>query len=206
MNLSLQLQLEWNLMDASSNGHLVGRCCFGYYALVQYIPDPLGAFLNELRAELVPGCKLRAHVTLLPPRQLKACQDELVQDLAPKIQRLSPFEVTIGDVQLFSGTNVIYLDLEQGRRAIEEYHRELSSGLMAYDEPFPFHPHITLAQELRPETVTEKVELARQRWAAYRGSRSFAVHHVVFVRNSDPTKWDTLAEFELPEATLLRTA
>ncbi|WP_321476770.1 2'-5' RNA ligase family protein [uncultured Paludibaculum sp.] len=193
-------------MDASSNGHLVGRCCFGYYALVQYIPEPLGAFLNELRAELVPGCKLRAHVTLLPPRQLKACDDQLIDDLAPKVNALSPFEVTAGEVQLFPGTNVIYLELADGRKAMEQYHEELSGGLMAYDEPFPFHPHITLAQELRPELVAEKLEFARRRWAEYRGSRSFTVNHMVFVRNISPTRWDTLSEHELMKPTLLRTA
>lgn len=193
-------------MDASSNGHLVGRCCFGYYALVQYIPDPLGAFLNELRAELVPGCKLRAHVTLLPPRQLKVCQEDLVRDLTPRVLALSPFEVALGDVQLFPGTNVIYLDLSEGRRTIEQYHKLLSGGLMAYQEPFPFHPHITLAQELKPEAVDEKLEVARRRWAEYRGSRSFAVHHVVFVQNVTPSRWDTLSEHELAAPTLLRTA
>lgn len=193
-------------MDASSNGHLVGRCCFGFYALVQYIPDALGAFLDELRAELVPGCKLRAHVTLLPPRQLQACQDDLIRDLSPKLDTLHPFEITLGDVQLFPGTNVIYIELAEGRRRVEQYHKTLSTGLMDYDEPFPFHPHITLAQELKPEMVAEKLEFARRRWAEYRGSRSFTVHHPVFVRNATPTRWDTLSEHELPAASLLRTA
>ena len=43
------------------------------FALVAYIPDPLGRFLDDLRVELTPDCKPRAHVTILPPRPL--CDD-----------------------------------------------------------------------------------------------------------------------------------
>ena len=40
------------------------------FALVIYIPDPLGRFLDDLRRELVPGCNPHAHVSVLPPRPL----------------------------------------------------------------------------------------------------------------------------------------
>ena len=40
------------------------------FALVIYIPDPLGRFLDDLRTELVPGCNPHAHVSVLPPRPL----------------------------------------------------------------------------------------------------------------------------------------
>ena len=40
----------------------------GEYALVIYIPDPLGSFLNRIREELAPGgLPGRAQVTVLPP-------------------------------------------------------------------------------------------------------------------------------------------
>src|SRR2546430_17316912 len=40
------------------------------YALVIYIPDPLGRFLDDLRRELVPDYNPHAHVSVLPPRPL----------------------------------------------------------------------------------------------------------------------------------------
>ena len=40
------------------------------YALVIYVPAPLGRFLDDLRRELVPTYKPRAHVSVLPPRPL----------------------------------------------------------------------------------------------------------------------------------------
>src|SRR5215472_12727665 len=49
------------------------------YALVIYIPDPLGKFLDELRRELVPGCNPHAHVSVLPPRPLAVDWEEASQ-------------------------------------------------------------------------------------------------------------------------------
>ena len=40
------------------------------FALVIYIPDPLGGFLDDLRRELTPGCNPHAHISVLPPRPL----------------------------------------------------------------------------------------------------------------------------------------
>ena len=40
------------------------------FALVVYIPGPLGVFLDELRRELVPHYNPHAHVSVLPPRPL----------------------------------------------------------------------------------------------------------------------------------------
>ena len=37
------------------------------FALVVYIPDPLGRFLDDLRRELVPHYNPHAHVSVLPP-------------------------------------------------------------------------------------------------------------------------------------------
>ena len=38
------------------------------FALVIYIPDPLGRFLDDLRRELAPDCVPHAHVSVLPPQ------------------------------------------------------------------------------------------------------------------------------------------
>ena len=40
------------------------------FALVIYIPDPLGLVLDDLRRELVPTYNPHAHVSVLPPRPL----------------------------------------------------------------------------------------------------------------------------------------
>jgi 2'-5' RNA ligase len=192
-------------MDEVSNGRPFARCCRGLFALVDYLPEPLGEYLDALRAELVPGCRLQSHVTVLPPRALSAPDEALVEELRARLKREAVFEIRVGDVEVFESTNVIYLDLRQGREEIERLHRTLSAGLFAYDEPFTFHPHITLAQQVCGEELPEKLALARRRWAEYPHSRQFTLDHLTFVQNVDPSYWRTLSEHPLQEATLLRT-
>jgi len=193
-------------MEASPSGRPACRDCTGLYALVNYIPDPLGAYLNELRAELVPGCTLRSHVTLLPPRVLLAPQDELIRELEERLPYLDSFHVTLGEIEVFESTGVIYLGLRQGQRELLAIHASLSDGMFAYDEPFPFHPHITLAQEIPAERLQKCMNHAHARWQAWSHDRSFPVMNLAFVRNVTPARWEHLSEHVLQPARLLRTA
>lgn len=193
-------------MEASSSGQPACRDCTGFYALVNYIPDPMGAYLNELRAELVPGCRLRSHVTLLPPRVLAAPSESLVQELDRRIPYLHSFNITLGEIEIFESTGVIYLGLRSGQRELQEMHRNLSDGIFAYNEPFPFEPHITLAQEIPAERLQECLNHAHARWRAWSHDRSFPILNLTFVKNITPTRWDTLSEHVLQPARLLRTA
>src|SRR5438105_11352705 len=84
------------------------------YALVIYIPDPLGRFLDDLRKELVPGCNPHAHVSVLPPRPL-AVDWQVASEQVRACASVRPaFEVTLGAVNMFPVTNVIYIELATG--------------------------------------------------------------------------------------------
>ena len=193
-------------MEASSSGQPACRDCTGFYALVNYIPDPLGAYLNELRAELVPGCKLRSHVTLLPPRVLTSPAQVLISELERRIPYLNSFIVTLGEIEIFESTGVIYLGLRNGQHELEEMHRNLGNGVFTFDEPYAFHPHITLAQEIPAERLQECLNHAHARWSAWTHDHSFPILNLNFVRNVTPTRWDNLSEHVLPPAPLRRTA
>jgi 2'-5' RNA ligase len=193
-------------MEASSSGQPACRDCTGFYALVNYIPDPLGAFLNELRAELVPGCQLRSHVTLLPPRRLLSPPEVLVRELDERIPYIHSFNVTLGDIEVFESTGVIYLGLRSGQHELQEVHHSLSDGVFAFDEPFPFHPHITLAQEIPASRFQALLNHAHARWRTWSHERSFPILNLAFVRNATPVRWDCLSEYELQPARLRRTA
>ena len=192
-------------MEDASNGQPAARCCNGFYALVDYLPAPLGEYLDDLRADLVPGCRLQSHVTVLPPRELTAPEESLVWALERGLRREYTFDISIGNVEVFESTNVIYLDLVEGRDEIERLHRALSQGLFAYQEPFPFHPHITLAQQISDQELPGKLALARRKWAEYPHARRFTLDHLTFVRNVDPSHWRMLSEHPLLEASLLKT-
>src|SRR5438045_2524013 len=90
------------------------------FALVAYIQDPLGKFLDDLRRELVPGCAPHAHVTVLPPRPLTASPDAAVTSLRSRIPDFSPFRVTTGAVEIFEATDVIYLGVAKGEAELRQ--------------------------------------------------------------------------------------
>ncbi len=153
------------------------------FALVSYIPDPLGGFLDRLRLELVPDCSPRAHVTILPPRPIT---DDVTR-AASALKRLAggfrEFEVELGDVEMFPVSKVVYLSLRRGDKELHEMYRKLNQGAVEFREPFPYHPHSTLAQNVPAEQAPALFEIARERWAQYTGPRSFRVHCLDFVKN-----------------------
>nr|WP_031498548.1 2'-5' RNA ligase family protein [Bryobacter aggregatus] len=154
-------------------------------------------FLDQMRRDLVPDCKARSHISLLPPRALRvpaAVAEAQIQQMSLSSQ---PFVVKIGDVSVFRRTSVIYLELEAGQAQLEQLHHKLSCEALEFDEPYPFHPHVTLAQNFELCTVAERLEAARERWKAYTGSREFLLDRVVFVQNSSTNCWTDLRSFDL---------
>ncbi|MEO7144189.1 MAG: 2'-5' RNA ligase family protein [Bryobacteraceae bacterium] len=154
------------------------------YALVSYIPDPLGPFLNQLRIEMLEGCTARAHVTVLPPRPLVHPAEEAWQELVEALEDTTPFLLDTTAVEIFPVSSVIYLGIGNGFQQVKALHALLNRSKLAFQEPFPFHPHITLAQGLNPDRIGPVATCARQRWAGYCGPRSFPVRSLEFVQNT----------------------
>ena len=170
------------------------------FALVSYIPDPLGGFLDRLRLEMVPGCSPHAHVTVLPPRPIGSDPDSAAHELKISARGFHEFEVELGDVEIFPVSQVIYLSVIKGERQLREMYCALNHGAVEYQEQFPYHPHITLAQNLETRDVKQLADLAKRRWAEYREARAFQVHHLDFVKNLYGNKWTDLASIELAPA------
>jgi hypothetical protein len=171
------------------------------FALVSYLPEPLSGFLDRLRLDLTPDCNPRAHVTVLPPRPISTESDlkRLTEDLERESRLLMPFEVALGDIKVFPATKVIYASLAQGERELHALHENLNSGQLEYDGPFPYHPHITIAQNFLPEQVEEFTRIARERWRQYDGPRRFMVECLHFVQNVAPDTWVDLARIPLAQ-------
>src|SRR4051794_13182469 len=87
------------------------------YAVVTYIPDRLGEFLNRLRKELVPGATGLAHVTVLPPRRLEVSNGEAADWIGGHIHGAHAFPIGVAEVQVFDQTDVIYAEIGTGREA-----------------------------------------------------------------------------------------
>lgn len=174
------------------------------FALVTYIPDPLGRFLDDLRRELVPGFVPHAHVTILPPRSLAAPPEVAIEAVRRLIQDFAPFEIEAASAEVFPVSDVIYLGLGRGRREVLRMHEAMNVGPLFFDEPFEFHPHITLAQDLTHEQSVELAGIARRRWSEYPYQRAFPVESFSFVQSSKEKLWFDLARFELDPAPSVR--
>lgn len=171
------------------------------FALVIYIPDPLGKFLDDLRRELAPSYNPHAHVSVLPPRSLSVHWQAASDEARALIEGAPPFTVELTAIGIFPVTNVIYLEIGRGAAELRGMHRAMNQGLLAFPEPFRYHPHVTLAQELPVETVDSSYEMARRRWEEYRGPRTFSADNAVFVQNTLENCWIDLAAYRFGAVT-----
>src|SRR5476649_781437 len=144
------------------------------YALVIYIPDPLGRFMDDLRRELAPACNPHAHVSVLPPRPLAVDWQVAGEQVRGLTETQPPFAVRLAEVRIFPVTNVTYIEVGAGAADLHRMHDAINRGALAFDEPFAYYPHITLAQQIEPDRVQAVHELAGRRWKEFTGRRRSA--------------------------------
>jgi 2'-5' RNA ligase len=187
-------------MGSNHNG-VPGRVPAGgqlnVFALVIYIPEPLGLFLDDLRRELAPASNPHAHVSVLPPRPLAVGWQAASVQARALTEAWAPFEIQLTGLQVFPVTNVIYLEIGAGGAELRRMNAAMNTGDLEFEEPFPYHPHVTLAQEIPQPEVRAIHELARRRWEEYRGSCVFRAERTVFVQNTLDNCWLDLAEYSL---------
>jgi 2'-5' RNA ligase len=167
------------------------------FALVIYIPEPLGRFLDDLRRELVPHYNPHAHVSVLPPRVIRGDWRPASEQARALTEGWAPFDVELTSIQIFQRTEVIYIEIGAGAAELCDLHAAMNSSALEFAEPYVYHPHITLAQEIPHDRVGELTDLARRRWDAYQGSRTFRAERAVFVQNTVDNCWVDLAEYSL---------
>src|SRR5437879_7256102 len=154
------------------------------FALVIYIPDPLGRFLDDLRRELVPGCNPHAHVSVLPPRPLAGDWEAAREQVRTLAESWTPFDITLSAIAKFPVTNVIYIELGKGAAEMYGLHSLMNTEALRFAEPFEYHPHITLAQEIPADSVADVHRRAREMWDSYTGPRTFRAERAAFVQNT----------------------
>jgi 2'-5' RNA ligase len=167
------------------------------FALVAYIPDPLGRFLDDLRVELTPDCKPHAHVTILPPRPLHVDLTDTIRQIADDLKSAAPFWIELGEIEIFEASQVVYLGLARGASELRQLYGTLNCGCLKYNENFPYHPHITIGQNILPGDAPRLALIAKERWAKYQGPRGVDVSRLSFVQHVAPLIWADVAELPL---------
>jgi 2'-5' RNA ligase len=92
---------------------------------------------------------------------------------------------------------VIYLSVNAGHAELQKLHAALNANCLSFAEPFEYHPHVTLAQELDRDGLAAAVELAKRRWQEFRDARSFTVDKLTFVQNTLNNSWTDLNAWQL---------
>ena len=118
------------------------------YALVAYLKNPAGEFVENLRRELHPDLPhLAAHLTILPPRPLQGAEDSALQVLERICGSEEPFEVTLGEVETFIPvTPTVYIRVDGAAAQMSELHSKLNAEALAFQEEWPYIPHLTIVK------------------------------------------------------------
>ncbi len=176
---------------------------WGSFALVAYIPDPLGSFLNSLRQVLPGEENPHAHITLLPPRPLKSPVEAASLQAQKILAKFQPFSVELAEVCTFPETNVVYLEISEGSAQLHELHDALNSADLAHDEDFEFKPHLTLSGPVGSCDIGQVRTEAAAVWRSSDTCPTLEIREVVALWQ--PTKgsqndWQRLWAHELGQA------
>jgi len=169
------------------------------YALVGYLKNPAGEFVENLRRELHPDLPhLAAHLTILPPRCLQGTESSALQILERICDDEEPFEVTLGDVETFIPvTPTVYIRVQGGAARMSELHSKLNTEALAFEETWPYIPHLTIVKMSSEQPALMAFQMARERWAQYVGSRRILLEKLTFVREDVENCWVDLAPVRL---------
>jgi len=165
------------------------------YALVAYLKNPVGEFVERLRRELHPELPhLGAHVSILPPRSLQESEVSALETLEELCSQVDPFEVTLGDVETFCPvTPTVFIRVAHAAYRLRELHDRLNVKALAAKEDWPYMPHLTIAKMAAEEQAAQAFHIAQERWSHFACARSITISQLTFVREEKTNCWKDLA-------------
>jgi 2'-5' RNA ligase len=159
------------------------------------IPEPHATVLTDWRRRIGdPQADLIwPHVTLLPPTPVAFdVLDRIEAHLAQAATARSPFVMHLLGTGTFRPVSpVVFIQVARGVADCEVLEKVTRSGPLARRLDFPYHPHVTVAQDVPDEALD----------MAYDGLTGFVARFVVerftlFERHPDG-KWLPRTEFDL---------
>jgi 2'-5' RNA ligase len=162
------------------------------------IPQPHATTLATWRRQVGdPAADLVfPHVTLLPPTPVaSASLHEVEQHLSQTAADHQPFPMHLAGTGTFRPTSpVVFIQIATGVSDCEVLEQRIRRGPLARDLEFPYHPHVTVAQDIADECLDE----------AYEGLSGFVARFpverfVLFSRDGDG-RWTWRREFPLGSA------
>jgi 2'-5' RNA ligase len=169
------------------------------YAIVAYVGDAVGRFVEDLRCELhPPHGHLPAHLTILPPRPLRGREAAILESLEDICRTVEPFHVVMGEVATFAPlTPTVFIRVERAAYKLRELHDKLNTEGLGCQEQWPYMPHLTIVKMATEKEAQEALRKAREAWSRYRGPRQVMVDELTFVREGEQHRWIDLATLPL---------
>lgn len=169
------------------------------YAVVAYVRNSVGHFVEDLRRELHPEHgHLPAHVTILPPRYLRGSEEEAVGLLRSSLEKVERFQIQMGQVETFVPTTpTVFLRVEKHAHRFRELHADLNAGPFRCEEQWPYMPHLTIVKMPDEAEAARALEVSRERWQRYQGERTADITEITFVREAMSQHWTDLANVAL---------
>jgi 2'-5' RNA ligase len=178
------------------------------YALVAYVRNPVGEFVENLRTELHPELPhLAAHVTLLPPRFLRGDEPSALETVEQICKEVEPFEVSLGEVETFIPvTPTVFIRVAHAAYRMRELHDRLNVDGLACNEEWPYMPHLTIVKMGAEDQAQYAYRVARTRWAEFGKGRCIEIRDLTFVREEAQNHWVDLAGIPLGGERLARSS
>jgi 2'-5' RNA ligase len=159
------------------------------------IPQPHATVLANWRRQVGdPAADLVfPHVTLLPPTPVTATAlDEVERHLAEVAAEHPPFVMHLAGTGTFRPTSpVVFIQVARGVSDCELLEQRVRRGPLARELDFPYHPHVTVAQDIDDARLDE----------AYDGLSGFVarfpVDEFVLFSRDGGGRWRWRAEFPL---------
>ena len=114
------------------------------------VPEPMATELRRARASFGDpmATVIPAHITIVTTTETNDWEAT-----AEHVRRVAanhaPFDVSLRGTGTFRPVSpVVYLQLDEGYDECTALHKEMQSGPLARDLPFPYHPHVTVAHDV----------------------------------------------------------
>ncbi|MBM0202933.1 2'-5' RNA ligase family protein [Micromonospora sp. NPDC051227] len=125
------------------------------------IPEPWGALLTRRRVEAGDPLAVPAHVTLLGPTEIRTANLPAVErHLAAVAAAHLPFTLHLRGTGTFRPvTQVVFVAVAAGISECELLAAAIAAAPGLHRElRFPYHPHVTVAQDVAPEALDKVYE------------------------------------------------
>jgi len=164
------------------------------YGIVIYPAKEVQDRVNALRK------RYDSHYNLIPPHitikeafDLEAGIEEVVNHLTAVTQDFPPFNLRINRIKSFSPTSpVLYLGIEENPE-INKLYEQVNSGALKYQALYNFIPHITIAQDLTSQEISD----IYSRLSLQQFDLSFLVDRIHLCYQMDNGSWSHYQTFLL---------